>query len=175
MGARGASNLHYGNPNVFKPHTPLTISLDFLIGSNSGLSKDACGVDRTEWSVAMLGLLGILLALRGSGTGCCVWCTLTGFRVAGVRGVEFPESGSKKSMRDTGFLDDLGKRGRGKSNSHFRYANISKSHTPFSRCPACLAGSNTGLSDGVFFLGGGGNRKTVSAAEMLHLASTQLA
>lgn len=50
------SNSHCEDGNIFKIHTPLSILVACLKGSNSGLAKDVFGSERTTSTVAILGL-----------------------------------------------------------------------------------------------------------------------
>lgn len=71
------SNSHCEDGNIFKIHTPLSILVACLKGSNSGLAKDVFGSERTTSTVAILGLP------RGTAGG--GGATTKGFVLSGTR------------------------------------------------------------------------------------------
>lgn len=81
-----------------------------------------------------------------------------GVWLASVGTVGFLVSESESYKRDIGLPAASVVSGRGNSISHCRDAL----HTPLSNCLACLLGSNTGLSEGVF-----GYNKTSTGVETL--------
>lgn len=69
------------------------------------MTKDIYVIDKTGFSVAIFGLLGIMLGLLGSVTGYLVWCTVQVFLVGGVGLVGCLDCGSKTSSRRPAFQD----------------------------------------------------------------------
>lgn len=52
---RGKLNSHCGDASVLKIHTPLSNFLVCLLGSNTRLSEDAFGYEKTASAVSMFG------------------------------------------------------------------------------------------------------------------------
>lgn len=163
------ANSHCGGASVSKIHTNLPTYLDCPAGLNSGPAKDYFGVEKTELSVAKLGVSCWNWGKVPTMTRLILLYTVTVFWVASVGTFWCLVPGSSRIQRGKSFAASLGGNRRGKSKSHFSGASIFKIHTPLSNFQAYLLGINAGLSESGFSY-----EKTASAVAVFGSSNTWL-